>query len=130
MTMKAAKAYADREFSLFIRWRDVRCVTCGEPTTDCSHVFRRHNMSTRWDVRNAYGQCRSCHFKHHNKSEYPLLKYAEDRLGARGMAQLEEDYHCVSHLKADQVKLIGDKYKEIRGGGMMTLHKKEATKCL
>lgn len=110
---KKALKYADDMFSKFIRARDKQCVTCGKPSDDCSHLFRRTHYSTRWDVRNAYGQCRSCHYKHHKQSEYNLISYALKRLGQSDMDDLEQCSHRTSHFKAFELKLIGDKYKEL-----------------
>ena len=72
---KKAVALADKYFSLFIRARDGRCVTCGgvERLT-CGHLFSRAHYSTRWDERNAFCQCAGCNLKHEH-DPYPLIAY-------------------------------------------------------
>ena len=62
--IKLAKAKADKYFSLFIRERDKDkgCVTCGKFTDnkDCGHFLSRRFESTRFDEKNAHGQCQKC----------------------------------------------------------------------
>ena len=66
---KLAKAKADKYFSLYIRKRDKDkpCITCGRRTTDadCGHFISRRYEATRYDEKNAHGQCIKC-----NRFEY------------------------------------------------------------
>lgn len=82
----------DREFSLFIRQRDRRCVQCGrEDQLTCGHVFSRAAYSTRWDPRNAFGQCMG-HNLRHEFDPWPFLNYARTQLGAEEFDKLHRDY--------------------------------------
>ena len=57
----------DTMFSLYIRLRDAmtggrtRCISCGRvlpfEQMQCGHYYTRHNMSVRWDERNANAEC-------------------------------------------------------------------------
>ena len=84
-----AQKAADDAFSLYIRARDKRCVTCG--STDglqCSHVERRGRHATRYLDSNAYAQCARCHTYHHLQSETPLRDYVLSKIGQTGMQML------------------------------------------
>lgn len=55
----------DRLFSLYIRLRDRwnPCITCWRPyseTFQCWHFLSRRFLATRWDEKNAHGQCPWC----------------------------------------------------------------------
>lgn len=82
----------DREFSLWIRARDRRCVQCGrEDQLTCGHVFSRVAYSTRWDPRNAFGQCMG-HNLRHEHDPWPFLNYARTQLGAEQFDAMHLDY--------------------------------------
>ena len=109
MSRKTAIREADKAFAKYIVARDKRCVTCGSPGNfglDCSHVFRRSHYATRWNVNNAYAQCRSCHFKHHNNSESWLLDYAERELGRPAYEVLRDLSNTLTHFKDYQIAEI------------------------
>lgn len=88
------KAKLDREFSLFIRLRDVmpngyfRCISCGKikpfEQADCGHYINRKNMSTRFDEMNCNAQCRHCNrYMEGNIQGYReglIAKYGENRV--------------------------------------------------
>lgn len=105
---------ADKAFSLYIRARDPKCVTCGGETTDCSHVFRRTHLATRWDENNAAGQCRSCHFYHHTQTEAALLNFARKRLGQKKYEDLMNRWGALSNWKTYQIEEIARYYTEKR----------------
>lgn len=112
----AAVKYADKQFSRYIVLRDKRCVTCNSTDSlQCSHVFRRHSYATRWDSQNAYAQCKKCHFKHHNHSEYPLQQYAAKRIGHDAMDDLWLRSKQVSHFTADQIRAKGEEFAKMIG---------------
>ena len=60
------KAKLDKEFSLFIRLRDVmpngyfRCISCGQikpfEQADCGHYFSRTHLATRFNEDNCHGR--------------------------------------------------------------------------
>ena len=107
---RAVKA-ADIAFSLYIRARDPYCVTCGKPISDCSHVFKRDHYSTRWDENNAYGQCRPCHFRHHNQSESYLLDYARVLMGKRAYEDMRARWEGMSDMKTWQIEEYARAYR-------------------
>jgi len=73
---------ADEALRAFVMARDDSCVTCAyDGNCDTSHLFRRSHYATRWETDNAFRQCRSCHYTHHNISEYQLIAYANYKLG-------------------------------------------------
>jgi len=80
---KLLKKKLDEIFSLYIRKRDnYTCFICGKIGYDndgdmqCSHLFSRNSLNTRWNEKNATCMCKSCHFKHHsNDSEIYRRKY-------------------------------------------------------
>ena len=56
------KTKADREFSLFIRNRDGECVYChSKEHLQCSHLFPREELATRWSKWNALTLCARHH---------------------------------------------------------------------
>lgn len=61
----------DMVFSLFVRKRDGRCVTCTNlkrlPLTN-GHLFSRVAFSTRWDELNCHCQCTGCNLYHEHDS--------------------------------------------------------------
>lgn len=69
-TISSLKSKLDNVFSEYIRKRDsdgdgmVKCVTCGKvmhwKQVDCGHFVSRAKLNTRWDERNASGQCKQC----------------------------------------------------------------------
>jgi len=67
---KALVRKADTAFSLYVRNRDRRCVTCGStenPT--CGHLISRVCYSVRWFELNGFQQCLSCNLRHEYRPE-------------------------------------------------------------
>jgi len=75
-TIKQHKNRIDPIFHEYIRRRDAdnetgycACISCKKPIhfteSDGGHLFSRKSLSTRWDERNVYAQCRKC-----NRFEY------------------------------------------------------------
>jgi hypothetical protein len=112
MTHKQAVAAADKAFSAYIRARDPKCITCGAPTADCSHVFRRWHHATRWDQNNAYGQCKRCHFIHHKGSESFLLDAVKGRIGAEKYEDMRDRWEKVSDFKTYQLEEVARYYRD------------------
>ena len=73
----------DNVFSKYIRLRDKCCVLCGSADNiQCSHLYtKKAHKSVRWDERNAYAMCASCHMKHHHIDQYQYLEWVKDYLG-------------------------------------------------
>lgn len=97
---------ADKEFSLFIRARDPKCVRChARPSDDCSHYFEKGTSSclVRFDPENADGLCRQCHgLWEGRKSGY--VEYKIRMLGSKGLMELQRK--AKGSYKMD--KAIGD----------------------
>lgn len=69
----------DDIFSEYVRLRDadengiVTCITCTDTyhwtEVDCGHYVLRGNMSVRWNLQNANGQCRLCNSTHDGRQD-------------------------------------------------------------
>lgn len=87
-----AKRKADKYFSEYIRERDSKngvctCVTCGKRTSefDCGHFISRRFDTTRYDEKNAHGQCLKCNrFENGNQFEHGVRI---DQIHGEGTAQ-------------------------------------------
>ena len=109
---KKAVAYADKWFSLFIRARDGRCVTCGSSESlQCGHLFTRAAYSTRWDERNAFCQCAGCNLRHEHDSS-PLTAYYLSRFGEDAYHELHRKHKQTVKLSTAEIRAIGDSFKE------------------
>lgn len=65
------KKEADRVFSLWVRARESRCVTCGGKNDQCGHFISRSHNILRYDKRNGHSQCVGCNiFKSGNYPAY------------------------------------------------------------
>lgn len=66
--------HADKDFSLYIRQRDGKCLRCGKLTNlTCSHFWGRTKSSTRFDPENCITLCwLPCHYQweHEKQGEY------------------------------------------------------------
>lgn len=83
-TLKYWKTKIDKVFHEYIRRRDAdnntgycNCVTCQKPIhfteSDAGHFISRGKLSTRYDERNVYSQCRKCNrFEYGRQYEYSL----------------------------------------------------------
>lgn len=79
----------DTVFSKLIRGRDGCCVKCGRSDTrlECSHIFSRRHIATRWDLMNAKTLCHTCHrWWHSNPTESGA--WAEGYFGEGVIAEL------------------------------------------
>lgn len=93
----------DRVMSLYIRLRDVgkngyfRCPTCGRylpfSKGDCSHLWGRMHMNTRFDPDNMVMECSYCN-RMDSSHLLNLSKYFEKRLGVQRYELL-----CLKHNK-------------------------------
>lgn len=110
---KAVKKLDDA-FSLYIRARDERCVTCGSfdrPT--CGHVFTSMAFSTRWDEENAYKQCWPCNFKH-EFDPYPLTEFTRKHLGQEKYDALHLRYQTTKKYKTFELDELRQYYIDKR----------------
>lgn len=102
----------DKVFSIYIRNRDGRCVTCGKKEAlQCGHLFSRIAYSTRWDEMNAYCQCAGCNIQH-ERNFWPLYRYAIQIHGEEKIEQLQRKYKTPVKLSNEVLMALIDKYKE------------------
>ena len=83
-TLKYWKTKIDKVFHEYIRRRDANnntgycnCITCNKPIhfteSDAGDFISRGKLSTRYDPRNVYSQCRKCNrFEYGRQYEYSL----------------------------------------------------------
>lgn len=110
-----AIAYADKQFSLYVRARDGgRCICCKRVgPTDCAHYITRERLNTRWDERNGNSLCRSCHQDEHNGSDC-YTEALQAIHGIKAPVLLRAMGNHVVKLSAAQIKDIGRSYKKKR----------------
>lgn len=108
--MKLVKK-ADTYFSLYIRQRDGHCVTCGtKENLQCGHLFSRNAYSTRWDEKNAFGQCGSCNLSHEH-DPYPLTKYFLTLFGEEEYDRLHAKHRQAVKFSNADLEALAQKYK-------------------
>ena len=102
---------ADAVFSVWIRARDRRCVTCGATgKLQCSHLIRRGKHSVRFSEVNCHTQCSSCNWKHNYFPE----KYTSWLLSTHGelaYLTLVKDAMKLKSWKRYELESIVEKYK-------------------
>jgi len=102
---------ADAVFSVWIRARDRRCVTCGATVKlQCSHLIRRGKHSVRFSEVNCHTQCSSCNWKHNYFPE----KYTSWLLSTHGelaYLTLVKDAMKLKSWKRYELESIVEKYK-------------------
>ncbi len=82
---------ADQTFSMYIRLRDGKCMSCGnEENLTCSHFWRRGHSATRFDPINCVALCWSCHQVWEDKKEDEYKAFMLSRLGEQAYIQLEK----------------------------------------
>lgn len=125
-TKSLAKKKADTYFSDYIRKRDTdyrgygQCITCGQwkpyEKLDCGHFISRGRAATRYDEKNANGQCSHCNrFK--SGRQYEHGRAIDDKYGV-GTADklLQKSKMKCKRTKSDYewlAKEYKDKIKEL-----------------
>ena len=113
-TKSLAKKKADKYFSDFIRKRDAQkpCVTCGnyKSDKDCGHFVSRRFEATRYDEKNAHGQCLKCNrFENGNQFEHGQ---AIDKMYGEGTAEkLFIKSKMLCKRKKSDYEFIAQEYK-------------------
>lgn len=103
---RALKAKLDTVFSLYIRLRDARCITCFSPDDlECSHYYGRSDPSVRYDPLNCHAQCKTCNGRH-NWNREPYTRVMLRLYGEAGMAELDRK-------RREYVKLEDSDYEEL-----------------
>lgn len=115
------KAKADREFSRYIRLRDMdehgmfRCISCGRKLpicqADCGHYINRQHMSLRYSEINCNAQCRACNrFDEGNIQGYRrglIEKYGEEKV-----ILLEAMKYSMNKLSDVELGLLAKEFKK------------------
>jgi hypothetical protein len=103
-----AIAYADKEFSLYIRARDGnRCYTCSVVgACDCGHFVTRAKLGTRWDEENAHAQCRLCN-NIHEENPAPFESALKRDHGPGFPEELVRRGNTITKLSAMEIREIG-----------------------
>lgn len=107
-----AKLKAWQAFSLYIRTRDKRCVTCSAGKADHAGHFidGRHN-AVLFSERGVHGQCYHCNVGlKGNKLEYWL--FMEKAYGRKVIDQLIEESKQTVQYKIHDFERIEQEYKE------------------
>lgn len=116
-TLKYWKTKVDKVFHEYIRRRDVdndtgycKCISCDKPIhydeSDAGHFISRQHLSTRYDERNVYAQCRKCNrFEYGRQYEYSL------KLGAELSEELLMLSRQVAKWSDVEWQEVFDKYK-------------------
>lgn len=116
-------ARADKAFSLYIRLRDsqeydfkyFKCPTCGRvlpfAKADCSHLWSRTHMGTRYDEENCHIECSSCN---RMKSDHLLYfsEYVRKKIGDQRFELLKVKAHTICKRSAFEMEQIVNYYKE------------------
>lgn len=117
-TLKYWKTKIDKVFHEYIRRRDAdnntgycNCISCNKPIhyteSDAGHFISRGKLSTRYDARNVYSQCRKCNrFEYGRQYEYSLV------LGEQLSEELLIKSREVYKLSDDEWSDIFNDYKE------------------
>lgn len=111
---KRAVTRADKEFSLFIRARDGRCVNCGSvERKQCGHLFTRAMYPIRWDPENAFCQCAGCNFRHEHDPG-PLTIYYLNRFGEERYEALHKKGRTPHKFTTLEIEEIADHFRKER----------------
>jgi hypothetical protein len=109
---KRLVAELDKVFSLYIRYRDKKCVLCGKTDSlQCGHIFSRINYSTRWDKMNCWCQCSGCNLKHEYEA-YTFYNWFIEKFGKKEFDNLHFQAHQIRKFKDYELEEMIKEYKE------------------
>ena len=101
-TIRKLILHADKNFSVFIRQRDLRCVLCGSTTQLTNgHLIKRGKKSVRWDDKNCNCLCMGCNYKDNFEhdhyvvwwiNKYSPLKYEQLVERSKGIFKPSREY--------------------------------------
>jgi hypothetical protein len=105
------KKTADSVFSVWIRKRDKRCVTCdSKENLQCGHYISRSCNQLRYDEVNCNAQCVACNvFKRGAMDVYAL--YLERKYGPEILYWLSAEKNKLKQWKVGELQEIIKKYK-------------------
>ena len=109
---KPTKAKAWKAFSLYIRDRDKKCVTCGSTKwLQGGHFVVGRHLSILFDERNCHAQCRFCNvIKKGNMVIY--YKFMLKKYGQRVIDELLDLDKKIVQLKSSDYQELERYYKE------------------
>lgn len=104
----------DEIFSLYIRYRDRKCVLCSSvEDLQCSHYFtKKSHSSVRWYEINAHAMCDKCHCRHHNQGEHEYAMWMLDKYGRDMIDFLEQRAYSEKSYTLQELCEIENMYKE------------------
>jgi len=127
--MKVKRDKRDDMFSKLVRERaNHTCESCGKycgphhdgGRLDCSHIFSRRHIATRWHPDNAVAHCFTCH-QRLGENPVEFNRWAEDFLGKGLLDVVEELKNSICKMtKADKEDL----YKHLKAEYAAMLEKR------
>jgi len=110
ISISKLKRKADAVFSLWVRARDKRCVTCNSTyQLQNGHFVSRNHNSTRYDERNNNAQCAACNiWKNGNMAKYAL--YLQNKYGPEIIKDLVKQGEKLKQFKRADLEEIIKKY--------------------
>ena len=122
LTRKGRIKKLDGVVTKIVRARDKVCVLCGNPQIDSGHLFTRRHHSTRWDLTNCNGQCKTCNYRH-NKDTYPYTTWWVKKYGEPAYQDLRKRFWQRADFKNyqldDMYLELLEIYKREYGGGII-----------
>lgn len=105
------KKDADRVFSLWIRKRDKKCVTCGSTQNlQCGHYISRSCNQLRYDEVNCHAQCMPCNvFKRGAMDQYAI--FLQQTYGPEILYWLSAEKNKLKQWKVNELETIISNYK-------------------
>lgn len=105
-----AKQAAWAAFSLFIRTRDPKCVTCGAETKQAGHFIDGRRNAVLFSEMGVHGQCAMCNvYLHGNKIKYWL--FMEEKYGRKVIDKLILESTQTVQYKTHDYLEIAELYK-------------------
>jgi len=112
LTVASLKKKADAIFSIYIRLRDKKCITCGSTENlQCGHFQSRKHNATRYDPYNCQAQCVRCNMFNWGE-QYEFGKQLDKKYGD-GMAEsLKKKAQEIHKFTTYELQDIIDTYKK------------------
>lgn len=102
---------ADKEFSIYIRSRDGKCLFCGSKEhLQVSHFWGRLNSAVRYSEENCITLCAGCHFFLENEKQGRYRDFMLKWLGKKRYNELEKKAHSF-RKRSEALKEIQSKLK-------------------
>src|SRR3990167_6138115 len=103
-----SSAKADKEFSKWIRERDVRCFFCPNEGKQASHFWGRNISATRYHPGNVDSICGGCHMRHEGNKQGLYRELKIKQLGQKEYDELKKmAYQSKMTRREAIIKLMG-----------------------